>query len=176
MASVSSKQAAPLPSADKDGIDAVKAFARNLLSDAEKEFNQFSGSRRPSPASWTDDIIYSIQVDRFNNGDFTNDDENLPPNQSKNIFHKQNVELKGLHEYRHGGDLQGIIDRLDYLKDLGVNSLWITPVFKHNGDYHGYCTASPIEIDPGFGSNELFRTLVKEAHSRNIKIIMDILI
>lgn len=76
----------------------------------------------------------------------------------KIILVYQSSDLRHLHEFRHGGDLQGIISRLDYLKDLGVNSLWLTPVLKHNGDYHGYCTASLLEIDPGFGSNELFKT------------------
>ncbi len=100
-------------------------------------------------------------------------DKNLPPNQSQN----QNTNHPyGLPDYRHGGDLQGIIDRLDYIADLGATMLWITPVLKFNGDYHGYCTTDPTMIDPGFGTQDLFRTMVKEAHGRGIYVVMDIVI
>jgi glycosidase len=78
--------------------------------------------------------------------------------------------------FRHGGDLSGIIDRLDYLKDLGINSLWITPIFQHNGSYHGYCTTDFYKVDPGFGTPELFRELVSKAHQRGIRVILDIVI
>ena len=163
------------PSADKDGIDAVKSWSIDLLSEAERTFASSGIQRYPSPSSWQSEVVYSIQIDRFNNGDPSNDNENLPPIQSKNAIHSQSP-LNHLHEYRHGGDLQGIIDRLDYLQDLGVGTLWLTPVLKHNGDYHGYCTTNLVEIDPGFGDLQLFKTLVQEAHKRNIKIVMDIVI
>ena len=164
------------PSADVEGIDAVKAWTKDLLSQGEASFAQSNYTRYPSPSSWQSEMVYSIQIDRFNDGDFSNDNENLPPIQAKNVIHLQNASLNHLHEYRHGGDLQGIIDRLDYLQDLGVGSLWLTPVLKHNGDYHGYCTSNLVEIDPGFGDIQLFVKLVQEAHKRNIKIIMDVVI
>lgn len=165
-----------IPSPDVEGIDAVKQFAKDLITQGEEAFKKKGSTRYPSPTTWKGDILYSIQVDRFNNGNFSNDNENLPPSQKADSLHHKGEELKGMHEYRNGGDLLGIIDRLDYLKDLGVNSLWLTPVLKHNGDYHGYCTASLIEIDPGFGDNDLFATLVSEAHKRNIKIVLDVVI
>lgn len=164
------------PSPDKEGIDAVKSWAKDLLSQGEQAFTKSGNKRYPSPSSWQSEVVYSIQVDRFNNGDPSNDNENLPPIQSKNVIYSDSTPLNHLHEYRHGGDLQGIIDRLDYLQDLGVGSLWITPVLKHNGDYHGYCTSNLVEIDPGFGDTALFVKLVQEAHKRNIKIVMDVVI
>ena len=163
------------PSIDKEGLDAVKAWSKDLLSKGEQSFSSSGYNRYASPSSWQSDVVYSIQIDRFNNGNFSNDNENLPPSQAKNIIHSENP-LPQLHEYRHGGDLQGIIERLDYLQDLGVGSLWLTPVLKHNGDYHGYCTSNLVEIDPGFGDINLFVKLVQEAHKRNIKIVMDVVI
>ena len=163
------------PSPEREGMDAVKAWTRDLLSQGEQSFQNTGFQRFPSPSSWQSEVVYSIQIDRFNNGDFSNDNDNLPPTQSKNVVHTD-TPLHHLHEFRHGGDLQGIIDRLDYLQDLGVGTLWLTPVLKHNGDYHGYCTTNLVEIDPGFGDNEIFVQLVQEAHKRNIKIVMDVVI
>jgi len=66
---------------------------------------------------------------------------------------------------------------LIYLTYLSIkHKLGLTPVFKHNGDYHGYCTTDLTDIDPGFGTIELFKKLVKECHKRGIKMIMDVVI
>lgn len=165
-----------VPTPDVDGIEAVRNFSEQRLRNGEKEFEQLNLNRFPSPASWTEDIVYSIQIDRFNNGDFSNDDLNLPPFQSAGSIYDANVDHSGIHDFRHGGDLQGIIDRLDYLKDLGVNSLWLTPFLKHTGDYHGYCVTSLLEVDPGFGTKEKLIELVQKAHNKGIKIIMDVVI
>jgi len=131
------------------------------------------GARYPSPDFWGNQSIYQIQVDRFNNGDLSNDDKNIEPSQER---FQNSSDLHGLPDYRHGGDLKGIMDRLDYIKDLGVSALWITPIFKHNGAYHGYCTTDFTEIDPGFGTKEEFKKLVSMAHERGIRIILDIVV
>jgi len=111
------------------------------------------------------DVVYLITPDRFANGNPFNDrvedrfNEFDPRNPSK----------------RHGGDLKGIIDRLDYLKDLGVTALWLNPVLENNGklSYHGYQTTDHYRIDPRFGSNDDYRRLVTEAHKRGLKVIFD---
>ncbi len=163
-----------LPSASGDnGIVAVKQWAKNRTHKAQAEFNQSGLQRFPSPNYWGGDVIYQIQVDRFNNGNPFNDNVNLPQIQLDN----QNGSKFKIQEYRHGGDLDGIIHRLDYLQELGVDSLWITPIFKNNNaSYHNYCTSDFTQVDPAFGSNEDFRKLVSEAHKRNIKVILDIVV
>ncbi|MDY0100994.1 MAG: alpha-amylase family glycosyl hydrolase, partial [Bacilli bacterium] len=71
------------------------------------------------------------------------------------------------------GDLKGIISKLDYLKELGVDLLWICPFFASPMDDNGYDVSNYYEIDPLFGTNEDFDLLIKEAHARNIRVIVD---
>ncbi|MCB0738146.1 MAG: cyclomaltodextrinase N-terminal domain-containing protein, partial [Bacteroidetes bacterium] len=87
------------------------------------------------------DLMYLIMPDRFANGDETND--------VVKEYHEQLLDRKGDYE-RHGGDLRGIISHLDYIKDLGVNTLWLNPVFENNRDqhsYHGYAISDHYAID-----------------------------
>ena len=79
---------------------------------------------------------------------------------------------------RHGGDLAGIEQHLDYFTDLGVTALWFTPVLENNmqgGSYHGYATTDYYKVDPRFGTNEEYRQLISKAHQRGIKIVMDMI-
>ncbi len=112
------------------------------------------------------DIIYLIVPDRFVNGDTTNDSVAGMPD-----------TLNRLHPYgRHGGDIRGIITSLDYLNDLGVTALWTTPLVENNtagSSYHGYAATDLYRIDPRFGTHEEYVTLVREAHRRGLKVIMD---
>ena len=113
------------------------------------------------------DLIYLIMPDRFANGDPSND--NTPDTADK-------ADRSGL-TGRHGGDIKGIIDHLDYLQDLGVTAIWNTPLLEDNepvSSYHGYACSNYYRIDPRFGSNEMYRELVQQSHSRGIKMIMDI--
>ncbi len=112
-----------------------------------------------------DDIIYLVMPDRFANGDTTND--------IVGGYGKDLDRSKG--NARHGGDLQGIIDHLDYIKDLGFTALWINPVIENNTQvsYHGYGATDFYKVDPRLGSNELYKELVTEAHKRDMKIILD---
>lgn len=106
-------------------------------------------------------VWYQIFPERFCNGDETNDARdveawgNLPT--TTNFF---------------GGDLQGIIDKLDYLKDLGIGGLYLCPIFKAPSN-HKYDTIDYFEIDPMFGDKETFKKLVDEAHKRGLKIMLD---
>jgi len=111
------------------------------------------------------DVVYLITPDRFANGDPSND-------RAEDRFD----EFDARDPYkRHGGDLQGIIDHLDYLEDLGVTALWLNPVLENDGrlSYHGYQTTDHYRIDPRFGSNEDYQRLATAAHDRGLKIIFD---
>ncbi|MFH7835205.1 MAG: glycoside hydrolase family 13 protein [Candidatus Aenigmatarchaeota archaeon] len=112
--------------------------------------------------NWIKDaIFYEIFPERFFNGDPNND----PPN----------VESWGGVPTRtnfFGGDLQGIINKLDYLETLGINAIYLTPIFAANAN-HKYDTIDYYKIDPHFGDINTFRLLLKEAHNRGIRIILD---
>ena len=118
------------------------------------------------PAPWIPDwvpdaIFYQIFPERFFNGDPLND----PPG----------TEAWGgipTRENYFGGDLAGIIDKLNYLADLGVNALYLNPIFAA-GTNHKYDTSDYLEIDPAFGDDATFDRLIREAHSRGIRIVLD---
>lgn len=107
--------------------------------------------------SWVDDAIwYQIFPDRFAT---SNDDSN---------WHYGPVDNSEI----YGGNIQGIISKLDYLKDLGINSIYFTPIFKADST-HKYDTVDYFQIDPQFGSDDDFAQLILEAHKRGIKIMLD---
>ena len=112
------------------------------------------------------DFIYLIMPDRFANGDPTND--------SHPDLHEQSNRKDPWG--RHGGDLQGIIDHLDYIAQLGVTAIWNTPVLEDNdpkGSYHMYAASDVYQIDKRFGSNEKYKQLSAELKKRNMKLIKD---
>ncbi|MDX9846117.1 MAG: glycoside hydrolase family 13 protein [Tenuifilaceae bacterium] len=114
------------------------------------------------------DVMYLLFPDRFANGDPSND-------QVKGMTDKFNRE--DLYT-RHGGDIQGIINNLDYIKDLGMTAIWVNPVFESNQpwqSYHGYAITDFYKVDPRLGTNELYRTFVKESHDRGMKVIKDMI-
>ena len=115
----------------------------------------------------TADMVYLIMPDRFANGDPTNDSTaDTDEKADRNAFFG-----------RHGGDLQGMIDHLDYIADLGATAIWPTPLLLDNapeGSYHGYAAADYYHIDPRFGSNALYCQFVDKAHEKGLKVIMDI--
>lgn len=115
------------------------------------------------------DVIYLITPDRFVNGDTSND------NHSSMLEKVNRADKDG----RHGGDIQGIINSLDYLQKLGVTQLWINPLLENNQQqysYHGYSTTDHYKIDPRFGSNADYRQLSDAAKDRGIGIIKDIIV
>ncbi|MFC3034084.1 glycoside hydrolase family 13 protein [Pseudoalteromonas fenneropenaei] len=112
------------------------------------------------------DVVYLITPDRFANGDPKND--NHP-----SMVERSNPEFKG---GRHGGDLAGVIARLDYLQQLGVTQLWLTPVLENSMpsySYHGYAITDLYQVDPRMGSNEQYIELAQQAKARGIGLIMD---
>ena len=114
------------------------------------------------------DVMYLITPDRFANGDLSNDDVEYMyerPNRDNN---------RGL----HGGDIQGIINHLDYIKDLGFTTVWLNPVTENNmkkSSYHGYSTTDYYKVDPRFGTNELFKELSLKSKKKGIKLVMDLI-
>lgn len=113
---------------------------------------------------WRDQVIYQIMIDRFDNGD-PNNDFNVAPS------------IPGRY---HGGDWQGVIDRLDYLDTLGVTALWISPVVKNTEEdagfssYHGYWTQDFLRPNAHFGDLTKLRELVDKAHARGMLVILDV--
>ena len=115
------------------------------------------------------DVIYEIMPDRFVNGDTKNDFVKGYPDGTD----RQNPDA------RHGGDLQGIINNMDYISSMGYTALWLTPVVENNASstsYHGYATTDYYKIDPRHGSNELYKKLAEECKKRNIKLIIDYIV
>lgn len=122
-----------------------------------------SAQRKSYDAS---DLIYLIMPDRFANGNPKNDSE-------KSVVEKANRMNPGS---RHGGDIEGIIKNLDYIKELGATALWPTPLCEDNdsrGSYHGYGQSDVYKIDPRYGTNEDYRRLSAELHKKDMKLIMD---
>lgn len=115
----------------------------------------------------TADLIYLIMPDRFANGNPDNDS-------TEDTAEKADRSSLG---GRHGGDIQGLIDHLDYISDLGVTAIWNTPLLlddDRHGSYHGYAAADYYKIDPRFGDNELYKEFVEKAHEKDLKVIMDV--
>ena len=120
------------------------------------------------------DVLYMLMPDRFAQGA------------------NHNPQVKGMRPYkedrsqpslRHGGDLEGIRQHLDYFKELGVTALWLTPVLENDSPdtpngfatYHGYATTNYYRVDPRFGTNDDYRRLCDEAHAKGLKVVMDMI-
>lgn len=113
-----------------------------------------------------DDVIYLIMPDRFDDGDASN---NFPNSGA--------YDLNSPRAY-HGGDLRGIQQRLSYLKDLGVTTIWITPIYQNDDrtgkDYHGYGAVDLYAVEKHLGTLTDYRSLVKAAHAQGMKVLLDI--
>jgi neopullulanase len=113
------------------------------------------------------DLVYLLMPDRFSNGD--------PSNDRIKGMRDQSLNRDTIYD-RHGGDLQGVIDHLDYLKDLGVTSVWMTPVIENDmpdRTEHGYAFTNHYKIDPRLGGAALYSKLSDELHRRGMKLVQD---
>ena len=127
-----------------------------------------------------DEVIYFVLPDRFANGDPGNDLGGYPADRLQSGF---DPAAKGFY---HGGDLRGLIDRLDYIQGMGVTAIWFAPIFKNkpvqgpaddkSAGYHGYWVTDFTQVDPHFGTNDEFRAFVDAAHARGMKVYMDIIV
>ncbi|MBZ0255845.1 cyclomaltodextrinase N-terminal domain-containing protein, partial [bacterium] len=125
----------------------------------------------------SDDVIYLLLPDRFANGDPKNDD----PLGSQGLYDREKSR------FYHGGDFQGIINKLPYLNELGVTAIWLNPIYDNNNqlnhretynnraitDYHGYGAVDFYNVEEHFGDLDLYKELVDAAHKQGIKVIMD---
>ena len=120
------------------------------------------------------DVLYMLMPDRFAQGAGH-------PKQVAGMRHY--VEDRSQPSLRHGGDLNGIREHLDYFKELGVTALWLTPVLENDSPdtpngystYHGYATTNYYRVDPRFGTNDDYRQLCDEAHKKGLKVVMDMI-
>lgn len=114
------------------------------------------------------DVIYLLMPDRFANGDPANDN-------IEGMLEKTQRENPG---GRHGGDLKGISDHLDYIRNLGVTGVWLNPFLENNqpgSSYHGYSITNFYKVDPRYGTNDEFKNLVDKAHNMGLKVVMDMI-
>jgi neopullulanase len=144
-----------------------------------------AGQAAASPADYRarlpqDEVIYFVLPDRFENGDPSNDRGGLTGDR---LTTGLDPTSKGFY---HGGDLKGLINRLDYIQGLGATALWVAPVFKNkpvqgakgqeSAGYHGYWITDFTSVDPHFGTNAEFKQLVDAVHARGMKFYMDIVV
>lgn len=125
----------------------------------------------PSPLDWRDQFIYFLLVDRFSNGK-----KNIPAYNSNTALENRD-DLDG--EKWQGGTLKGIMDKLDYIKNLGCTAIWLSPIFKNRKEmntYHGYAIQNFLDVDPRFGTIKDLQKLVQEAHKKDMYVILDIVV
>ncbi|RKF14285.1 hypothetical protein DBZ36_16610 [Alginatibacterium sediminis] len=122
-----------------------------------------------------DDVFYFVMPDRFHNA---NPDNDLGDESGSREQHGFDPTDKA---WYHGGDIQGLSAKLDYLEEMGITAIWMTPILKNkavqgqSSAYHGYWTLDFTQIDPHLGSNDDLKALIEDAHSRNIKVFFDII-
>ena len=120
------------------------------------------------------DVLYMLMPDRFAQG------QGHQPQVKGMRPYKEDRSQPSL---RHGGDLNGIREHLDYFNELGVTALWLTPVLENDSPdsdngystYHGYATTDYYRVDPRFGTNDDYRRLCDEAHQKGLKVVMDMI-
>ena len=120
------------------------------------------------------DVLYMLMPDRFANGNPKND---VIKGMEDQLCNRNEPSL------RHGGDLEGLRQHLDYFTNLGVTALWLTPVLENDrpadggkhSTYHGYATTDYYRVDPRFGTNEEYKALVDECHKKGLKVVMDMI-
>ena len=150
--------------ANKNGKKTIKKYllkAREMAGTDRKGFD-------------ISDVLYMLMPDRFANGNPKND---VIKGMEDQLCNRNEPSL------RHGGDLEGLRQHLDYFTDLGVTALWLTPVLENNrpadggkhSTYHGYATTDYYRVDPRFGTNEEYKTLVDECHKKGLKVVMDMI-
>jgi alpha-amylase len=144
------------------GADGAESDSLSVSSDATTDGNAL----KDGFARWEGKTVYYVVTDRFHNGDKTND---------------QDVEPDNIEAF-HGGDYQGVIDKLDYLKDLGVDCIWLSCPYLNDRDffggdgYHGYWPHDFHQAEPSFGSKEKLKELTNLAHAKGMKVMLDVVI
>jgi glycosidase len=176
-----------MPSAEHHHADRIEpSLAAINLKELVKDRSFY-----PSPATWDDEVLYFLLLDRFSDGREYNgfrDNTNqtvLPDNRSTDLFSPPdaaNTDSQTWFENGKtwcGGNLQGLQDKLGYLKRLGITAVWISPIFKQtegSTSYHGYGIQNFLDVDSHFGTREAFKNMVQEAHRLGIRVVLDIIL
>lgn len=160
---------------DIDPTTSPGTFAIELTNEREKRTLHYELRARENGAGRNQgfdasDVIYLMMPDRFANGDASNDSI---PGMLESADRSDPTK-------RQGGDIQGILDHLDYISELGMTAIWFTPIFENDmppdyGAYHGYASTDLYRVDRRFGDNEQYRRLVSAAHEKGLKVIMDMI-
>ena len=131
----------------------------------EHPFELKARSKKPGAQGFTtEDVLYLITPDRFADGN--------PDNNNLEGARTDRSRSGG----RHGGDIKGVVDHLDYIDDLGITAIWLNPVQKNSaGTYHGYAITVYYDIDPRFGTMEEYIDFIDKAHARGMKVVMDMI-
>lgn len=140
----------------KDGKSVTVPYTFNKRAEGSAQRKSFNSS----------DVIYLLMPDRFAQGSMPDTVNSIPGKVDRADGNA-----------RHGGNLQGMIDHLDYIADLGATAIWSTPLTEdneYNSSYHGYAASDYYLIDPRFGTNELYRQYVDQAHKKGLKVIQDL--
>lgn len=153
-----SKEARP----GKMNFEFTNGKQKKLQSFELKQRNKQPGAAGFSPA----DVMYLITPDRFVNADASNDKlDEVTVNREKASA-------------RHGGDIRGIVNKLDYIENLGFTTIWLNPVLENRmpgGSYHGYAITDFYNVDPRFGTNEEYCELIEKTHQKGMKVVMDMI-
>jgi len=139
----------------------------------------------PSPDSWQDEVVYFLLVDRFSDGaestrpllDRTKLADARPAQPDGEPWRWDMWAFSGSDRYQ-GGTLAGVTSKLDYLRALGVTTVWLSPVFRQRGHldtYHGYGVQDFLEVDSRFGSRDDLVELVAQAHQRGLRVLLDVI-
>ncbi len=159
-------------------LSVALAFTLGPLPAAAKPGGSGTGASHSLRAPVTDETFYFLMADRFENGDTSNDLGGLPADPLISGF---DPTRKGFYQ---GGDLKGLLDRIDYIRGLGTTSIWLTPSFKNkavqledgpSAGYHGYWITDFTQIDPHLGTNAELRAIIEAAHARGMKVYFDII-
>lgn len=143
--------------------------------DGKKKYSAKYELRRREPNKGANgftaaDVLYLVMPDRFSDGDSSN-------NNVKSLRYPVGADRSRVNG-RHGGDIQGMINHIDYIDSLGVTAVWVNPVLEndiHGGSYHGYATTDYYAIDPRFGTNDDYARMISMLHDRGIKTVMDMI-
>ncbi|HWR32978.1 MAG TPA: glycoside hydrolase family 13 protein [Chitinophagaceae bacterium] len=149
-----------------DNLQSPEAVSYKTFTYELKARNNQNGKSRVQGVT-SEDLVYLIMPDRFSNGDPSND---RVPGMLDQTLRRDTVFN------RHGGDLKGVQNHLDYLQDLGVSTIWLNPVIENdmpNRTEHGYAFTNHYKVDPRIGGDEAFKELVNAIHAKGMKIIQD---
>jgi len=132
------------------------------------------GKPFPSPASWRDQVIYFLLPDRFSDGQ----EGNHPLYQPGQFQAAKKAAWMAAGKDFQGGTLTGVKDKLGYLRDLGVTTVWLGPIWKQRAEmdtYHGYAIQDFLDVDPRFGTRQELRDLVDAAHAKGMYVLLDVI-